>query len=147
MMLLSNICKPIYLTWNVYFIHVHLFYLCMFIWIFRWFNNYSESEFPRAGTRAAYSVTLNEGPLSDTFIHSMEPSLRQLGLPTSLQRGVIQVLKEHTICKEGTILTPEQSRLLVINFCTIFLTLSKIIMNNFFFRNFLDIKWQNSKLF
>lgn len=79
----------------------------------RWFKNYSEPEFPRAGTRAAYTVTLNEGPLPDTFIHSMEPSLRQLGLPTSLQRGVIQVIKNHTICKEGTILTPEQSRLLV----------------------------------
>lgn len=79
----------------------------------RWFNNYSESEFPRAGTRAAYTVKLEEGPLPDTFIHSMEPSLRQLGLPTSLQRGVIQVLKEHTICKEGAIISPEQSRLLV----------------------------------
>lgn len=45
----------------------------------------------------------------------MEPSLRQLGLPTSLQRGIIQVIKDHTICKEGTILTPEQSRLLVNN--------------------------------
>lgn len=45
----------------------------------------------------------------------MEPSLRQLGLPTSLQRGIIQVIKDHTICKEGTILTPEQSRLLVSN--------------------------------
>jgi len=77
-----------------------------------WFNNYSEPEFPRAGTRAAYTVTLNEGPLPDTFIHSMEPSLRQLGLPTSLQRGIIQVIKSHTICKEGAILTPEQSRLL-----------------------------------
>lgn len=96
--------------------------------MFRWFNNYSEPEFPRAGTKAAYTVTLNEGPLPDTFIHSMEPSLRQLGLPTSLQRGIIQVLKDHTICKEGTILTPEQSRLLVINF----LTSIKFIVNPFF---------------
>jgi len=81
--------------------------------MYRWFNNYSEAEYPRSGTKAAYTVTLDEGPLPDTFIHSMEPSLRQLGLPTSLQRGVIQLLKDYTICKEGTILTPEQSRLLV----------------------------------
>jgi len=81
--------------------------------MYRWFNNYSEPEYPRSGTKAAYTVTLDEGPLPDTFIHSMEPSLRQLGLPTSLQRGVIQLLKDYTICKEGTILTPEQSRLLV----------------------------------
>lgn len=88
--------------------------------ICRWFNNYSKPEFPRAGTKATYTVTLDEGPLPDTFIHSMEPSLRQLGLPTSLQRGIIQILKEHTICKEGTILTPEQSRLLVSNTCYTF---------------------------
>ncbi|XP_050443476.1 mRNA turnover protein 4 homolog [Adelges cooleyi] len=80
--------------------------------VIEWFDNYSEPEYPRAGARAAYAVTLNEGPLPDTFIHSMEPSLRELGLPTSLQRGVIQVLKDHTICKEGAIITPEQSRLL-----------------------------------
>ncbi|XP_050548951.1 mRNA turnover protein 4 homolog [Daktulosphaira vitifoliae] len=80
--------------------------------VVKWFENYSEPEYPRAGTRATYSVILNEGPLPDSFIHSMEPSLRELGLPTSLQRGVIQVLKEHTICKEGALITPEQSRLL-----------------------------------
>lgn len=83
--------------------------------LFSWFESFSEPEYPRAGTKAAYAVTINEGPLPDTFIHSMEPSLRQLGLPTSLQRGVIQMLKDHTICKEGAILTPEQSRLLVNN--------------------------------
>lgn len=94
--------------------------------MFRWFDNYSEPEFPRAGIRAAYTVTLDEGPLPDTFIHSMEPSLRQLGLPTSLQRGVIQVLKSHTLCKEGSIITPEQSRLLVNN-TTTFIKIIQII--------------------
>ena len=32
-------------------------------------------------------MVLSEGPLPD-FPHSMEPQLRKLGLPTSLQRGV-----------------------------------------------------------
>lgn len=113
--------------------------------MFRWFKNYSEPEFPRAGTKATYTVILNEGPLSDSFIHSMEPSLRQLGLPTSLQRGVIQVLKDHTICKEGNILTPEQSRLLV-NYMSHNIKIKTIVKKKkLFFRNFLGIKWHNSK--
>jgi len=110
----------------------------LIILIFRWFDNYSEPEFPRAGIRAAYTVTLDEGPLPDTFIHSMEPSLRQLGLPTSLQRGVIQVLKSHTICKEGSIITPEQSRLLVNNAST-FIKIIKII--NLFIYIFSETFW------
>lgn len=64
----------------------------------------------------------------------MEPYLRQLGLPTTLQKGnffptkfkmililktyilslgVVTLLKEHTVCKEGNVLTPEEARLLV----------------------------------
>lgn len=31
-------------------------------------------------------VTLDEGPL-EQFPHSMEPQLRQLGLPTALKKG------------------------------------------------------------
>lgn len=103
------------MNYNLIILCIIYYYQLFIKLIFRWFNNYSEPEFPRAGTKASYTVTLNEGPLPDTFIHSMEPSLRQLGLPTSLQRGIIQVIKDHTICKEGTILTPEQSRLLVNN--------------------------------
>lgn len=48
----------------------------------------------------------------EQFPHSIEPHLRQLGLPTSLQRGVVTLLKEHEVCRKGAVLTPEQARIL-----------------------------------
>jgi mRNA turnover protein 4 len=42
----------------------------------------------------------------------MEPQLRQLGLPTSLQKGVVTLLKDFRICQKGDVLTPEQARIL-----------------------------------
>lgn len=44
----------------------------------------------------------------EVFAHSMEPQLRKLGLSTKLDRGVPTLLGEHTVCKEGDVLTPEQ---------------------------------------
>ncbi|KAL4841709.1 hypothetical protein H8958_013212 [Nasalis larvatus] len=46
------------------------------------------------------------------FPHSMEPQLRQLGLPTTLKRGVVTLLSDYEVCKEGDVLTPEQARVL-----------------------------------
>lgn len=40
----------------------------------------------RAGNVAQMAVTLDKGPL-EQFSHSMEPQLRQLGLPTALKKG------------------------------------------------------------
>lgn len=48
----------------------------------------------------------------EEFSHSIEPHLRQLGLPTSLKKGVVTLLKEHEVCRKGSILTPEQARIL-----------------------------------
>ena len=55
---------------------------------------------------------MDKGPLKQ-FSHSMEPHLRKLGLPTSLQKGVIMLLNDYTVCKEGDNLTSEQASLLV----------------------------------
>lgn len=50
----------------------------------------------------------------EKWLHSMEPMLRtQLGLPTALKKGVIHLIKDYTVCTEGTALTPEQARILV----------------------------------
>lgn len=43
-------------------------------------------DYARAGNVAQMAVTLDEGPL-EQFSHSMEPQLRQLGLPTALKKG------------------------------------------------------------
>lgn len=76
-----------------------------------YFDHFKEMDFARSGNLAQMDTTLNEGPL-EQFPHSMEPQLRQLGLPTALKKGVVTLLKEHAVCKEGDVLTPEQARIL-----------------------------------
>ncbi|KAG8431721.1 hypothetical protein GDO86_020302 [Hymenochirus boettgeri] len=76
-----------------------------------WFDQFKEKDFARAGNKATYSVVLDEGPL-EQFPHSMEPQLRQLGLPTALKKGVVTLLSDYELCKEGDALTPEQARIL-----------------------------------
>uniref|UniRef100_F7C107 Ribosome assembly factor mrt4 n=2 Tax=Ornithorhynchus anatinus TaxID=9258 RepID=F7C107_ORNAN len=76
-----------------------------------WFRRYSKTDYARAGNRAAFTVRLDVGPL-DQFPHSMEPQLRQLGLPTALKKGVVTLLSDYEVCKEGDVLNPEQARVL-----------------------------------
>ncbi|XP_019397037.1 PREDICTED: mRNA turnover protein 4 homolog [Crocodylus porosus] len=76
-----------------------------------WFSEFKEMDFARAGNKAPYTVSLDTGPL-EQFPHSMEPQLRQLGLPTALKKGVVTLLSDYEICKEGDVLTPEQARVL-----------------------------------
>uniref|UniRef100_A0A8P0PJW1 Ribosome assembly factor mrt4 n=1 Tax=Canis lupus familiaris TaxID=9615 RepID=A0A8P0PJW1_CANLF len=63
-----------------------------------WFTKYTEMDFAPAGNRATFTVTLHPGPL-EQFPHSMEPQLRQLGLPTALKRGVVTLPSDHQVCK------------------------------------------------
>ncbi|XP_072282211.1 mRNA turnover protein 4 homolog [Pyxicephalus adspersus] len=76
-----------------------------------WFDQFQEIDFARAGNKATLDVVLEAGPL-EQFTHSMEPQLRQLGLPTALKKGVVTLLSEFEVCKEGDTLTPEQARIL-----------------------------------
>ncbi|KAG9482775.1 mRNA turnover protein 4 homolog [Eleutherodactylus coqui] len=77
----------------------------------KWFDEFKETDFARAGNKATYDLVLDAGPL-EQFTHSMEPQLRQLGLPTTLKKGVVTLLSDYQVCKEGDTLTPEQARLL-----------------------------------
>jgi mRNA turnover protein 4 len=79
--------------------------------VISWFQSYLEQDHARAGCQATDDVILQEGPL-EQFPHSMEPHLRKLGLPTVLKKGVVTLIKEHTVCSDGDTLTPEQARLL-----------------------------------
>lgn len=69
-------------------------------------------EYARSGFVTPETVELSEGPLPQ-FQHSMEPQLRQLGMPTALQKGVITLIKPYKVCQKGDILTPEQAQILV----------------------------------
>ena len=44
--------------------------------------------------------------------HSMEEILVTLGLPVDLKNGVLTMRYEHTVCKVGEPLTPEQAKIL-----------------------------------
>ncbi|XP_059483826.1 mRNA turnover protein 4 homolog [Neocloeon triangulifer] len=79
--------------------------------VIEWFEKYSEKDFARSGGVATRTVNLEAGPL-DQFTHSMEPQLRQLGMPTSLKKGVVTLTKDYAVCKTGDILNPEQARIL-----------------------------------
>uniref|UniRef100_A0A1A9UY56 Ribosome assembly factor mrt4 n=1 Tax=Glossina austeni TaxID=7395 RepID=A0A1A9UY56_GLOAU len=79
--------------------------------VLEWAENYWALEYARSGFLATETVVLSEGPLKD-FSHSIEPHLRSLGMPTKLQKGVIHLYKDYTVCEEGKVLNPEQARIL-----------------------------------
>lgn len=72
-----------------------------------------ELEYARSGFVPNKSVTLPEGQMP-SFPHSIEPYLRQLGMPTALQKGVVTLTKKFNVCKKGQPLTPEQAKICVI---------------------------------
>lgn len=76
-----------------------------------WFDEYSAAEFARSGFKAQETVKLPEGPLPD-FSHAIEPHLRKLGMPTKLERGIVTLHNDYTICEKGQTLTPEQAKIL-----------------------------------
>lgn len=76
-----------------------------------WFASFSAADFARSGFVVAEDVSLSEGPLTQ-FSHSMEPQLRQLGLPTALKKGIVTLLNDYSVCRKGDTLSPEQARIL-----------------------------------
>ena len=78
----------------------------------RWFETYKEADFARAGDKATETIELAAGPLPQ-FAHSIEPHLRKLGLPSSLDKGVVTLLKDHTVCKAGEVLNADKANVLV----------------------------------
>lgn len=76
-----------------------------------WFKEYSAEEFARSGFKATETVKLSEGPLPD-FSHAIEPHLRKLGMPTKLDRGIVTLYSDFTVCEKGQSLTPEQAKIL-----------------------------------
>jgi len=79
--------------------------------VLAWFGAFAEPDFARAGTVATQTVRIPAGALPELG-HSMEPQLRALGLPTTLERGVITMQREHVVCEASQKLSPEQCRVL-----------------------------------
>jgi len=79
--------------------------------VLQWFSEYREPDYARSGNKATQTVHIEAGPMQ-MFSHSMESQLRQLGLPTSLQKGVVTLLNDYKVCEKDAVLTPEQARIL-----------------------------------
>lgn len=79
--------------------------------VIQYFESQNFEEFARSGNVAQRTVSLEEGPL-ENFSHAMEPYLRKLGLPTKLDKGIVTMIKPYEVCTEGSILTPEQAKIL-----------------------------------
>ncbi|XP_002967001.2 mRNA turnover protein 4 homolog [Selaginella moellendorffii] len=77
----------------------------------RIFTDFEELDFARTGSTATETVELNEGPL-EQFTHEMEPFLRKQGMPVRLNRGVVELVGDYTVCREGEAISPEASRIL-----------------------------------
>ena len=59
-------------------------------------------DFATAGCEATYTVHLKAGKEAlDGYAHSMEPYLKQLGLPTRLNFQKIELLSDVFVCREG----------------------------------------------
>ncbi|VDN52197.1 unnamed protein product [Dracunculus medinensis] len=79
--------------------------------VIKFFEEFHEMDFTRCSQIATKTIELSEGPLPQ-FPFSNEYQLRQLGLPTKLEKGVVKLISDYTVCKEGEQLTAEQARLL-----------------------------------
>ena len=82
---------------------------------FRFFEDFAELDYARAGNRATATVvvTPEEFATEYGFPFSMLEPLRKLAVPVVLDKGVLRLEREVVVCHEGDVLTPEQGRLLV----------------------------------
>lgn len=75
------------------------------------FNGFSFRDFARAGFVPESTIQVPPGRLTD-MPHTMLDTLRKLGMPCNLDRGVIVLPQSYTLCHAGKPVTPEQGRLL-----------------------------------
>ena len=75
------------------------------------FEEFSAFHYATSGETATEPVVLEAGIL-DQFPHSIEPHLRELGMPVKLNKGSVELMKQYTVCTEGELLRPNQCRIL-----------------------------------
>ena len=73
-------------------------------------------DFARVGQIATETIVCPEGPVKNCFdvpmSHTLEAMLRKHGLPTKLNKGVVECVNEKIICKRGVKLSSDQCALL-----------------------------------
>ena len=77
------------------------------------FKEKETDDFATAGVEAPYTVFLEKGVESlGGYAHSLEPYLKQLGLPIKLNFQKLELLADVYVCREGQILNVEQAKIL-----------------------------------
>lgn len=88
-----------------------------------YFESFVQNDFARAGAVAPFTHVIPAGPVysragqipveDDILLtHTLEPQVRQLGMPTVLKNGVVTLLADFPLCTEGQQLDSRQTRLL-----------------------------------
>ncbi|KAG5369988.1 Ribosome assembly factor mrt4 [Yarrowia sp. C11] len=88
-----------------------------------YFESFVREDYARAGQVSTVTFTIPAGVVHSTggkipaeddvpVVHSMEPTLRSLGMPTQLKAGKVELFAPYEVCKTGQTLDSRQTRLL-----------------------------------
>ncbi|EOD52564.1 putative 60s acidic ribosomal protein [Neofusicoccum parvum UCRNP2] len=91
--------------------------------IIEYFQNYSQTDFARAGVVASQTFTIPTGivysrggelPVEEDvpLPHPVEVTVRKWGMPTRLEKGKVMLDQPYTVCKEGETMNSHQTALL-----------------------------------
>ena len=67
-------------------------------------EDFQHEDFARAGSKALHAFRLPEGPLSNAagpLPHTLEPQLRKYGMPSRLNKGVVELNTDFEVCFEA----------------------------------------------
>ena len=91
--------------------------------VLEFFEGYAETDFARAGVKAARTFAVPTGVVYSTggeqaveddvpLPHSLEAHVRKWGMPTRLEKGKVMLDQEFVVCDEGKVLNSNQTALL-----------------------------------